>query len=451
MGAPPFVADARHDRHYGDIFTWHDETTGPQTDPVLLRKIPGPDGFLATRHGAGGPWVFTFGEARGTRFLVDDGGAFVQDVNYQPFGKPSSTGAQPGSPLHGNEQWNYGDYLAAFGISKLGARFYDPAIGRFLSRDPLLIPRTAATTNPYAFAINDPVNHSDPTGLDPIDEEKPSTALKSEGGTCCIYGGERSGGQPGDLYDPAITWTSGEPGYQGWSDSSSGSHGRGSSGSGGQGTSLLVSTGGILASQPTTPVVQSLSWTFLPDNNSGISGYTTGYSESRNNILDGASGYPASSAAVRIQARSPTRPVAVGIGVGVVVGLAVVAWWILPEVLAAGGAAASTQADKIEEGVAAVESAGPAVENAAISVVERAVTMANGSIRQGVEAANQLRLSQPQTIAAITASHNQQIGTLGRSSTPLTERRSSRLAQEELASRSFRLRRMASPALGLLQ
>ena len=164
MGAPPFIPDGRHDRHYGDLFTWHDETTGSLTVPVLLRKIPGPDGFLATRHGAGGPWVFSFGEERGTRFLTDDGGTFVQDVNYRPFGKPSSTGAQPGSPLYSNEQWNYGDYLAAFGISKLGARLYDPAVGRFLSRDPLLIPRTATTTNPYAFADNDPINESDPSG-----------------------------------------------------------------------------------------------------------------------------------------------------------------------------------------------------------------------------------------------------------------------------------------------
>lgn len=165
MGAPPFVADVRRDRNYGDIFTWHDETTGSQTVPVLLRKIPGPDGFLAMRHGAGGPWVFSFGEARGTRFLTDEGGAFVQDVNYQPFGKPISTGAQPGNPLYSNQQWNYGDYLAAFGISKLGARLYDPAIGRFLSRDPLFVPRSAATTNPYFFAANDPVNRSDPSGL----------------------------------------------------------------------------------------------------------------------------------------------------------------------------------------------------------------------------------------------------------------------------------------------
>jgi RHS repeat-associated protein len=155
-------ADTRHDRRYGALLAWRDEAGGS----VLSRQIPGPGGLVATRHGAGGSWVFAFGEARGNRFFADETGAFVQDVKYQPFGEPTSTGAQPGSSKYSNHQWNGGDALAAFGLAHLGARVYDPVIGRFLSRDPLLIPRTATTTNPYAFANNDPVNRSDPSGLE---------------------------------------------------------------------------------------------------------------------------------------------------------------------------------------------------------------------------------------------------------------------------------------------
>lgn len=157
--------DTRHDRRYGDLIAWRDVTTGGATTSLLSRKIPGPHGFSATRRGAGGPWVFEFGEARGNRFFADGSGNFVQDVDYQPFGTATSTGAQPGSNLYSNEQWNSGDALATFGISNLGARLYDPAIGRFLSRDPVLAPQTATRTNPYAFAANDPVNGSDPSGL----------------------------------------------------------------------------------------------------------------------------------------------------------------------------------------------------------------------------------------------------------------------------------------------
>ena len=131
---------------------------------MLTRSIPGPDGVIATRHGptANDPWTFAFGERRGNRFFTDQTGAFVQDVEYQPYGEGELDGAQPGAPKYTNAQWNGGDALAALGLSQLGARIYDPVIGRFLSRDPLLIPRTAATTNPYAFAMNDPVNSSDP-------------------------------------------------------------------------------------------------------------------------------------------------------------------------------------------------------------------------------------------------------------------------------------------------
>ena len=42
------------------------------------------------------------------------------------------------------------------------ARYYDPATGQFLTRDPLV----DATGQPYAYAADNPVNFADPLGLD---------------------------------------------------------------------------------------------------------------------------------------------------------------------------------------------------------------------------------------------------------------------------------------------
>ena len=157
--------DTRHDHHFGGLISVRDETSdGTTMGPVITRTISGPL-ISATRHGASGPWIFALGESRGNRFFIE-AGDFVQDVSYAPYGEATSTGQQPHFAGYSSQQWNSGDTLAAFGLSQLGARIYDPVIGRFLSRDPILIPRTAATTNPYAFAMNDPVNSADPTGLD---------------------------------------------------------------------------------------------------------------------------------------------------------------------------------------------------------------------------------------------------------------------------------------------
>ena len=44
-------------------------------------------------------------------------------------------------------------------------RWYDPAVGRFLSRDPLLGDiLQAQTQNPYVYGVNNPLNYLDPSG-----------------------------------------------------------------------------------------------------------------------------------------------------------------------------------------------------------------------------------------------------------------------------------------------
>ncbi|CAL9627360.1 hypothetical protein SUDANB70_06031 [Streptomyces sp. enrichment culture] len=53
------------------------------------------------------------------------------------------------------------------GLVHLGAREYDPTLGRFLSVDPIIDLHDPAQMNAYSYAHNNPITKSDPTGLRP--------------------------------------------------------------------------------------------------------------------------------------------------------------------------------------------------------------------------------------------------------------------------------------------
>jgi RHS repeat-associated protein len=59
-----------------------------------------------------------------------------------------------------------GQVRDATGLTYLRARYYNPAVGCFVSRDPLVgNPGVCQTLNRYAYATNDPATLIDPSGL----------------------------------------------------------------------------------------------------------------------------------------------------------------------------------------------------------------------------------------------------------------------------------------------
>ncbi|MEU7012615.1 RHS repeat-associated core domain-containing protein [Streptomyces sp. NPDC046385] len=77
------------------------------------------------------------------------------------------------------------------GLTAIGARQYDAAIGQFISVDPLLETDKPQTLNGYSYAGNNPVTYSDPTGMcldagngrcETDTAWKPDGSLKGDGG-----------------------------------------------------------------------------------------------------------------------------------------------------------------------------------------------------------------------------------------------------------------------------
>ncbi|MET7568794.1 RHS repeat-associated core domain-containing protein [Streptomyces sp. NPDC005492] len=82
---------------------------------------------------------------------------------YLPFGAQRST-SLPSSTDRGFLGKTEDD---STGLDILGARAYDPTLGRFLSADPMSSPYAPQGLNAYTYSRNNPTNFSDPTGLDP--------------------------------------------------------------------------------------------------------------------------------------------------------------------------------------------------------------------------------------------------------------------------------------------
>ena len=95
------------------------------------------------------------------RFLTNSSGSKVKQYDYDPFGNiRASIGASNTNYRFSSEQLD-----SESGMYFLRARYYDPSIGRFITRDPVKgLLTNPQSQNPYAYALNNPVNLSDPSG-----------------------------------------------------------------------------------------------------------------------------------------------------------------------------------------------------------------------------------------------------------------------------------------------
>jgi RHS repeat-associated protein len=100
-----------------------------------------------------------------TRLVTNSSGAAVQRYEYAPFGKLIGDSAGP-SESHRFTGQESDDET---GLIYFRARYYDPALGRFITPDPIsAAPDQPQELDQYQYANNNPVSVADPSGHAPV-------------------------------------------------------------------------------------------------------------------------------------------------------------------------------------------------------------------------------------------------------------------------------------------
>lgn len=131
--------------------------------PVLLAKdstryVYDPAGLALEQINSDGNVSYLHHDRLGsTRLVTNADGSTQATYSYDAYGNRSTESGSSSVPFGYAGQYTDTDT----GLIYLRARYYDPATGQFLTRDPL----ETITNAPYAYANGDPVNNSDPSGL----------------------------------------------------------------------------------------------------------------------------------------------------------------------------------------------------------------------------------------------------------------------------------------------
>jgi RHS repeat-associated protein len=143
-----------------------------------LRYYTHPDGTTIVRSSTGKLTYHPTNPQHTAQLQVDASSLAVTRRSFDPYGAPRGTLPTVWADNRG--------YLGqptdpTTGLDLLGARNYDATLGRFLSVDPVLEAGDPSQMGGYAYAGDDPVNGSDPTGLSALGSVLTSTPVADDG------------------------------------------------------------------------------------------------------------------------------------------------------------------------------------------------------------------------------------------------------------------------------
>ncbi len=95
--------------------------------------------------------------------LTNSSGSIVDQTTYDPYGNTTDSAPSSASAFEYTGRENDGTFG---GLYYMRARYYSPQLARFISRDPASL---ADGINLYAYAGDDPIDFSDPMGLDSLE------------------------------------------------------------------------------------------------------------------------------------------------------------------------------------------------------------------------------------------------------------------------------------------